>query len=178
MFTNDEDGFSANIKSLLSIWLSLMKSKQCIDVKSGHDLVISLKAQNLTIQAACWSTNLTWNTLDPGCNLYPANKFLSWKCLFFIAFCLIPCNYQLSKSIVHEIKCCHVNINSLPYSDRYFNTDWQFEMFKRGKQWTWNLFSVYFKNGFHNFSDICCWYTSELPNRGSSNVHLQHMPIQ
>ena len=24
-------------------------------------------------------------------------------------------------------------INNLPYSDRYFNTDWQFEMFKRGK---------------------------------------------
>ena len=22
----------------------------------------------------------------------------------------------------------------MPYSDRYFNTDWQFEMFKRGKQ--------------------------------------------
>ena len=27
----------------------------------------------------------------------------------------------------------HVNVNNLPYSDRYFNTDWQFEMFKRGK---------------------------------------------
>ena len=44
----------------------------------------------------------------------------------------LPCNYQLSKSIVHEIKFGD-NKNNLPYSDRYFNTDWQFEMFKRGK---------------------------------------------
>ena len=41
------------------------------------------------------------------------------------------CNYQLSKSIVHEIRFGD-NINNLPYSDRYFRTDWQFEMFKRG----------------------------------------------
>ena len=27
---------------------------------------------------------------------------------------------------------CHENINNLPYSDRYFDTDCQFEMFKRG----------------------------------------------
>ena len=43
-------------------------------------------------------------------------------------YILLPCNYQLSKSIVHEIKfgdSCHVNINNLPYSDRYFNTDRQ-----------------------------------------------------
>ena len=50
---------------------------------------------------------------------------------------ILPCNYQLSKSIVHEIKfddnSCHVNIKKLPYSGRYFNTDWQFEMFKRGR---------------------------------------------
>ena len=45
---------------------------------------------------------------------------------------LQPCNYQLSKSIVHEIKFGEI-INNLPYNDRYFNTDWQFEMFKRGK---------------------------------------------
>ena len=40
------------------------------------------------------------------------------------------------------------------------------------------LFSVYFKIGFLNFSSICCWYTFELPHRGDSNVHLQHMSIQ
>ena len=40
------------------------------------------------------------------------------------------------------------------------------------------LFSVYFKIGFLNFNSICCWYTLELPHRGDSNVHLQHMSIQ
>ena len=45
---------------------------------------------------------------------------------------LLPCNYQLGKSIVNGYSC-HVNIDNLPYSDRYFNTDWQLEMFKRGK---------------------------------------------
>ena len=43
-------------------------------------------------------------------------------------------------------------MNNLLYSDRYFNTDWQIE-----------LFSVYFKICFLNFSNICCWYTLELP---------------
>ena len=51
---------------------------------------------------------------------------------------LQPRKYQLSKSIVHEIKfgesySCHVNIKNLLYSDMYFSTDCQFEMFKRGK---------------------------------------------
>ena len=46
---------------------------------------------------------------------------------------LLPCNYQLSKSIVHEIKLSCKYINNLPYSDRYFNTDRQIEMFNRGK---------------------------------------------
>ena len=45
---------------------------------------------------------------------------------------LLPCNYQLSKIIVHGYSC-HVNINNLPYSDRYFDADRQLEMFKRGK---------------------------------------------
>ena len=45
---------------------------------------------------------------------------------------LQPCNYQLSKSIVHEIKFGE-NINNLPQSDRYFNTDRHIEMLKRGK---------------------------------------------
>ena len=27
----------------------------------------------------------------------------------------------------------NANLNNLPYSDRYFNTEWQFDMFKRGK---------------------------------------------
>ena len=45
----------------------------------------------------------------------------------FIFLKLQLCNYQVSKSIVHEIKFGDI------YSDRYFNTDWQFEMFKRVK---------------------------------------------
>ena len=40
------------------------------------------------------------------------------------------------------------------------------------------LLSVYFKIGFLNFSNLCCRYTLELPHRGNSNVHLQHMSIQ
>ena len=44
---------------------------------------------------------------------------------------ILPCNYQLSKSIAHEIKIG--DINNLAYSDRYFNTNRQIEMFKRGK---------------------------------------------
>ena len=35
---------------------------------------------------------------------------------------LQPCNYQLSKSIVHEIKFGGIAV-MLPYSDRYFNTN-------------------------------------------------------
>ena len=31
--------------------------------------------------------------------------------------------------VVDEIKFrCHVNIHNLPYSDRYFNIDWQLDM--------------------------------------------------
>ena len=45
---------------------------------------------------------------------------------------LQPCEYQLSKSIVHEIKFGDRSV-MLIYSDRYCNTDKQFEMFKRGK---------------------------------------------
>ena len=46
---------------------------------------------------------------------------------------LLPCNYQLSKNIVHEIKCGdNINNFAICCSDRYFSTDWQFEMFKRG----------------------------------------------
>ena len=40
------------------------------------------------------------------------------------------------------------------------------------------LVSVYFKIGFLNFSNLCCWYTLELPHRGNSNVHMQHMSTQ
>ena len=28
---------------------------------------------------------------------------------------------------------CLANVNNLQYSDKHFITDWQFEMFKRGK---------------------------------------------
>ena len=36
-------------------------------------------------------------------------------------------------------------------------------MLKEESQWTWYLFSVYFKIGFLNVSDISCRYTLELP---------------
>ena len=69
-------------------------------------------------------------------------------------------------------------INNLPYSDRYGS----FRCLKEESQWTCYLFSLYFKSGFLNFSNICCWYTLELPHRGNyrgnSNVHLQHVSIQ
>ena len=42
----------------------------------------------------------------------------------------------------------HVNINNLLYSDRYFNTDWQFEMFKRGKPMNMILVKCIFQNRF------------------------------
>ena len=55
----------------------------------------------------------------------------------FFAFSVVhqielrPCNCQLSKSIVHEI-FGDIAVMKI-YSERYFDTDWQFEMFKRGK---------------------------------------------
>ena len=45
---------------------------------------------------------------------------------------LLPCNYQLSESIVHKSELGDISV-VLIYSDRYFNTDWQFEMVKRAK---------------------------------------------
>ena len=39
-------------------------------------------------------------------------------------------------------------------------------------------FKCKFKFSFLIFSNICCWYTLELPHRGNSNVHLQHMSFQ
>ena len=96
-------------------------------------------------------------------------------------FSLQPCYNQLSKK--HSSRnhiwgySCHAKINNLPYSDRYFNTGWQFEMLKRGKPMDMIL-SVYFKKGFLYSSNICCWYILKLPHRGNSNVHLQHMSLQ
>ena len=70
-------------------------------------------------------------------------------------------------------------MNNLPYSDRYFNTDWQFEMLKRGKPMDMILVKCILQNRFPYFLRkiffyICCWYTLELPHRGNSNVHLKH----
>ena len=45
---------------------------------------------------------------------------------------LQPYNYQVSKEVVHKIKFGAVAVMQI-YSDRYFNTDWQYEMSKRGK---------------------------------------------
>ena len=74
---------------------------------------------------------------------------------------LQPRNYQLRNNIVHEIT--FGDINNLLYSDRYFNTNWQFEMLKRGKANGHNTCLVYiFKIGFLYFSNICGWYTLEL----------------
>ena len=39
-----------------------------------------------------------------------------------------------------------VNINNLPYNDRYFTTYWQFEMFNRGKPMDIILIKCIFQN--------------------------------
>ena len=44
-------------------------------------------------------------------------------------------------------------INNLLYSDRYYNSDWQFEMFKRGKD---NGHVTGFKCKFLIFNNIFC----------------------
>ena len=56
--------------------------------------------------------------------------------LFFIqynVYCknksLQPCNYQFSHEIKFGGKLSCKNISNLPYSDKYFNSDWQIEMF-------------------------------------------------
>ena len=45
--------------------------------------------------------------------------------------------YQVSKEVVQKLELGDVAvmqfINNLQYRDRYFNTDWQFEMFNRCK---------------------------------------------
>ena len=52
------------------------------------------------------------------------------------------------------------------YSDRYSNTDWQFEMFNRGKDNEHDTgFKCKLKNSFLIFSNVCCCYTLELPHR-------------
>ena len=71
----------------------------------------------------------------------------------------------MKSNLVIYYNSCHVNINNLLYSDRYFSTDWQFEMFKRGKANGHDtLFSVYFKICLLNFTNICCWCALELPH--------------
>ena len=69
---------------------------------------------------------------------------------------------------------CHVHINNLPYSDRYFTTDRQIGTLKEAKL----MDMILVKCILQNCSNICGWYTLELPHRGNSNVHLQHMFIQ
>ena len=44
----------------------------------------------------------------------------------------IPKCYYV-KIILISFNCFSEYINNLPYSDKYFNTDWHFEMFKKGK---------------------------------------------
>ena len=47
------------------------------------------------------------------------------------------CKYHVSKKVVDEIRFrCHLNIHNLPYSDRYFNTDWQLDMTVEKKKCT------------------------------------------
>ena len=71
-----------------------------------------------------------------------------------------------------------MNINNLPYSDMYFNTDRQLRCFKETKLMDMILDKCIFQISFINFSNICCWYTLELPHGGNFNVHLQPMSIQ
>ena len=53
---------------------------------------------------------------------------------------------------------------NLRYSGRYFNTDCQFEMFKRVKD---NGYNKLFKK------TLVCWYTLELPQIVNSNVYTE-----
>ena len=63
---------------------------------------------------------------------------------------------------------CHVNINNLPYSDCL-------EINSMGME----LNKCKFQNSYpYFFSNICCWYTWELPRRGNCNVHLEHIFFQ
>ena len=81
----------------------------------------------------------------------------------------------MKSNLVIELSCKY---KQFAISCQVFNTDWQFEMFKRGKPMDMILLSVYFKIGFLYFSNRCCWYTLELPHGGNSNVHKQHMSIR
>ena len=47
---------------------------------------------------------------------------------------------------------------NLPYNDRYSNTDWQFEMLKRGKPMDMILVWCIFQNRNYN----CSWYTLQM----------------
>ena len=69
---------------------------------------------------------------------------------------------------------CHVNINNLWYSDRYYNTDWQFEMFKRGKD---NGHATGFKCKLQNSFLISVTYVVGA-HRGNSNLYLQHISFE
>ena len=76
-----------------------------------------------------------------------------------------------------KIYSCHANINNVWCSDRYSNTDWQFEMFKIGKDNGHGTgFKCKLKTGFLIFSNICCWYT--MPLCGNSNVYLQYVSFK
>ena len=66
---------------------------------------------------------------------------------------------------------CHATINNSQLSDMYFSTDWQFGMFKRGKD-NGHLVSVYLQIVFLIFSSICCNYTLELPLMCTCNICL------
>ena len=76
---------------------------------------------------------------------------------------LQACNYQVSKSIVHEIK--FGDIDSCKYEQFVIYVTGililigSLRCLKEKTQWTCYLHSVYFKIGFLNFSNICCWYT-------------------
>ena len=67
--------------------------------------------------------------------------------------------------IVHEnTSSCHVNINNLPY----FDTDWQFEMLKRGKLMDTILIKCIFQKRVSLISVTFVVGT----HRGNSNLHL------
>ena len=68
----------------------------------------------------------------------------------------------------------------MQYSDRHFNTEWQFEMFKEAKTMDMilGIIKENFKIVFLIFSNLCCRYKLELPHRHNSNVFLQHMSFQ
>ena len=135
--------------------------------KTIKHLAVPSSRSYSTQYAHCARNRVTFPNLKLINSFYLCNI---WRALHLIQrqHEILPCNYQLSKnSSWNQIwwYSCHVNINNLPYIVKgILVLIGSLRCLKVESQWTWcYLFSVYFKIGFHDFSNIYCWYTLELP---------------